>query len=504
MERRSSNAAGQKRDQEWIEETLESVHTNIENSNLAALSREHREYLEQRHGTLDLDPIPDANDADPYNWPQSRKIMNLILVAFHAMMGTFTAASIQCVFEDIAEDLHVSLIRASYLTSLQIAILGGAPLFWRPLSNRFGRRPIFLISLICSLIGNIGCANSPTYATMGVCRAITAFFISPAAAIGSAVVAETFFKKERGKFMGVWTLMVTIGVPIAPFLFGFAALRVGYRWIYHVLAITNGVQLVFYTLLGPETRYIRQGVQHTGSSFRQVFLTFKRIDPTPLSWYDFMQPLTFFRFPCVILPAFAYAMVFLFGSILPTVEVPQLFGEKFHFNAQQLGLQFLAVIIGSVLGEQIGGFSSDKWMRYRQKQIGRTPQPEFRLWLAYLGIICTIVGIIVFLIQLERAPELHWNVTPLVGAAIAAAGNQIVTTVMVTYAVDCYREEAASVGVLITFVRQVWGFIGPFWFPPMFEKIGLYGNAGLAAGLMFGFSLLPTILIQYKGRSLRD
>lgn len=298
--------------------------------------------------------------------------------------------------------------------------------------------------------------------------------------------------------------MVTIGVPIAPFLFGFAALRVGYRWIYHVLAITNGVQLVFYTLLGPETRYIRQGVQHTGSSFRQVFLTFKRIDPTPLSWYDFMQPLTFFRFPCVILPAFAYAMVFLFGSILPTVEVPQLFGEKFHFNAQQLGLQFLAVIIGSVLGEQIGGFSSDKWMRYRQKQIGRTPQPEFRLWLAYLGIICTIVGIIVFLIQLERAPELHWNVTPLVGAAIAAAGNQIVTTVMVTYAVDCYREEAASVGVLITFVRQVWGFIGPFWFPPMFEKIGLYGNAGLAAGLMFGFSLLPTILIQYKGRSLRD
>ncbi|KAI6840470.1 hypothetical protein KC342_g2873 [Hortaea werneckii] len=277
---------------------------------------------------------------------------------------------------------------------------------------------------------------------MGVCRAITAFFISPAAAIGSAVVAETFFKKERGKFMGVWTLMVTIGVPIAPF--GFAALRVGYRWIYYVLAITNGVQLLLCTLLGPEKRYIRQGVQHTGSSFRQEFLTFKRIDPTPL-----------------------------------------------------IG------IIGFVLGEQIGGFSSDKWMGYRKKCIGKTLEPEFRLWLSYLGITCTIVGIAVFLIQLERAPELHWNVTPLVGAAIAAAGNQIVTTVMVTYAVDCYREEAASVGVQITFVRQIWGFIGPSWFPPMFENIGLYGSAGLAAGLMFGFSLLPTILIQCKGRSLR-
>ena len=39
---------------------------------IAALSEEHRQYLLARHGTLDLDPIPDLNDADPYNWPQWR------------------------------------------------------------------------------------------------------------------------------------------------------------------------------------------------------------------------------------------------------------------------------------------------------------------------------------------------------------------------------------------------------------------------------------------------
>lgn len=93
------------------------------------------------------------------------------------MMSTFTAAAIQSAFVNIAEDLGVSIQRTSYLVSLFIAILGGAPLFWRPLSNRYGRRPIFLISLIGSLVGNIGCANSYSYATMGLCRAITSFFI---------------------------------------------------------------------------------------------------------------------------------------------------------------------------------------------------------------------------------------------------------------------------------------------------------------------------------------
>lgn len=155
------------------------------------------------------------------------------------MIGLFTAASIQSAFVNISEDLGVSMQRTSYLVSLFIAVLGGAPLFWRPLCNRFGRRPIFLISLSCALVGNIGCANSHSYGTMGLCRAITAFFISPAAAMGSAVVAETFFKKDRARCMGYWTLMITIGVPLAPFLFGFMVMRVGYRWIYYVLAIVS-------------------------------------------------------------------------------------------------------------------------------------------------------------------------------------------------------------------------------------------------------------------------
>jgi MFS family permease len=164
-------------------------------------------------------------------------VSNLILVAFHAMMSTFTAAAIIPAYEVIAADLGITVPKTSYLTSLQIAILGGAPLFWRPLSNRFGRRPIFLLSLVCSLVGNIGCAKSHSFAQMAACRAIVAFFISPAAAIGSAVVTESFFKKDRARYMGIWTLMVTIGVPVSPLIFGFVTNSIGYVWIYWILAM---------------------------------------------------------------------------------------------------------------------------------------------------------------------------------------------------------------------------------------------------------------------------
>jgi hypothetical protein len=225
----------------------------------------------------------------------------------------------------------------------------------------------------------------------------------------------------------------------------------------------NGVQFFLYLFFGPETRYIRTGSTYHGSTFKQEYLQFRRIDPSPIKPFEFIQPLFLARKLCILFPAIAYAMVFLFCSVLITVELPQLFGEKFHFNDQQLGLQFIGVIIGSVIGEQLGGILSDTWMNRRAKKTGRSPLPEFRLWLSYSGFLLAITGMVVFLVRTAQAPDLHWNITPVIGIAIAGAGNQIVTTVLITYAVDCHPKESASIGVFITFVRQIWGFIGPFW-----------------------------------------
>jgi len=56
-----------------------------------------------------------------------------------------------------------------------------------------------------------------------------------------------------------------------------------------------------------------------------------------------------------------------------------------------------------------------------------------------------------------------WIIMPVIGIAIVGVENRVVTTVLITYGVDCHQEESASIGVFTTFVRQVWGFIGQFW-----------------------------------------
>ncbi|KAL2126392.1 hypothetical protein VTI74DRAFT_1007 [Chaetomium olivicolor] len=207
-------------------------------------------------------------------------------------------------------------------------------------------------------------------------------------------------------------------------------------------------------------------------------------------------------------------MVFLWANIMMSVETGQLFPQNFGFDSQQVGLQNISIIIGSVIGEQIGGFLSDWWMWRRHRKAGsdsesqeegkesNPPQPEFRLWLGYPGQLLTICGVVVYFVQIDRAGH-SWNITPVVGMGIAAAGNQIVTTVMTTYAVDCYREDAAGIGVFINFVRQTWGFIGPFWFPEMIKEAGFGASAGIATAMLVAVSMIPTAVVQWKGRDWR-
>lgn len=73
-----------------------------------------------------------------------------------------------------------------------------------------------------------------------------------------------------------------------------------------------------------------------------------------------------------------------------------------------------------------------------------------------------------------------------------------------TDAVDSHSSLSASIGVFITLVRQIWGFIGPFWFPYMFNSAGLKGSTGIVVAIIIAVAVLPVTLLQLKGYEWRE
>jgi hypothetical protein len=56
--------------------------TYLDKDEVSHISQEHRQYLIERHGTFDLDPLPTMGTADPYNWPQWKVGLYNVLLIF--------------------------------------------------------------------------------------------------------------------------------------------------------------------------------------------------------------------------------------------------------------------------------------------------------------------------------------------------------------------------------------------------------------------------------------
>jgi MFS family permease len=246
------------------------------------------------------------------------------------------------------------------------------------------------------LAANIGGFFCKSFGTQLLTRVLVSIFGCPPLGMGSAVVTELFFSHERAQKMGWWTLLITLGIPGGPLVFGFVVVHLGIDWIFGILAIINAVQFPV------ETLYVRSSAPaHVQPTKR---FEIRRLDKTPLTFYSFIAPLTLLARVEVWVPAVAYALVFTYANTACSIELPKYFEELFHFNAQQIGLQYICIIIGSALGEQLSGPMSDWFMIRYRRRVGRT-HPTHRLWIAYIGFITSVVGIIVWGHELAKARE---------------------------------------------------------------------------------------------------
>ncbi|KAK9846230.1 Sucrose/H+ symporter [Penicillium brevicompactum] len=429
---------------------------------------------------------------NPRNWPHWKKNAQILMVAFHSMMGTFMAAGIVPAYDAFAEEYNVTVPAASYLTSFQILLLGLSPLIWNPVTAVYGQYHVTLLSVFGSMLCNIGGARCTSYGAQMATRVLTAILISPPIGNGSGVITELCEPEHRGKKIGWWTLMTTIGTPSGPFFMGFVIKHIGVQWIFWIFAIINFCQFLMYLAIGDETIYNPKNERKTSGFWSK--LVPRKISSRSLRPLDIVAPFSLASHPRILIAAFAHAITFCYANIAIIVEMPIAFGEKFHFDAQQIGLQFIAIIIGCVLGEQISGPMCDWFMERIRKTRGHSC-PADRLWLSYIAFATIFAGLLTWGFQLQHATT--WNVTPCVGAAIASFGNQMQTTILTTFAVESNKERASQVGVFVNVCRQIYGFLGPFYFPDMFSALGFGGAAGVMVAIIGGCALLPMIAVQF-------
>ncbi|CAI7580176.1 unnamed protein product [Penicillium manginii] len=444
--------------------------------------------------TEEASSSPKPTSRDIQTWPEWKKNMMILMVSFHSMSSTFMAAGLVPAAAGFATLYRVSLPDASYLISIQVA-----PIFWTVIVDRYGRHYVLIFSVLASLVCNIGGARCTTYAGQMITRALTAIVISPPIGIGSAVVVDLTTADERARKLGWWVLMTILGTPCGPFIMGFVVQHSQVRWIFWIYAIMNFIQAAAYLIFGGETLYFAESehsiTERRDSGIKKYLMELvpKRLNSRPITVRDFFSPFVLIYKPQILAVALATAVTFCYGNIIFVVEMPITFGERFGLNAEQTGLQFISVIIGCFIGEQLAGPMSDYFMKVCRRRRGHV-HPSDRLWLTYIGFLTIIAGLLIWGFQLQKTTT--WNITPCVGIAVASFGNQIQSTILTAFAVDICPENSAAIGVFFNVIRLLYGFTGPFYFPYMFSTLKFTGTAGVMCGLVVVGGMIPTLIVQ--------
>jgi MFS transporter, DHA1 family, multidrug resistance protein len=178
----------------------------------------------------------------------------IALIASVMMIVAFAIDSMLPALEAIGGDLGIanenrwSLVITAFTFGFAVA-----QLFVGTLSDRFGRRPLLLGSLVAFALFSVLAAVAQSFVLLLAARALQGIAAAGAQVVARSVVRDRFEGREMAQVMSFASAIFMAAPIVAPFM-GTAVLAVApWRWIFIVLALIGMATLLWIALRLPET-----------------------------------------------------------------------------------------------------------------------------------------------------------------------------------------------------------------------------------------------------------
>ncbi|KAM5540996.1 hypothetical protein V8D89_005307 [Ganoderma adspersum] len=320
----------------------------------------------EKHGRKEQYPLGSQRArSQPYSiYTPGEKLFILAVASFAAMFSPLTANIYFPAIPTIAKAFGKSTELINLTVTVYMVVQGLAPMFWGTLSDRWGRRPMFIGCMATLSLSCVGLALVPTHAYAGLMllRCLQAFGSASTVALGAGVIADIAAPFERGSFFGLWNIGPMMGPSLGPVLGGALSDRLGWRSIFWFLVISSGICAAVMILLIPETlrAMCGNGSVPPPKAYMPLIPIIgpKSQEPDYSSRgarRGFANPLLLLLYPDVALLLFFNGLVYSeFYAITATIST--LFQTTYPFlNETNIGLCFLANGGGMLVGGIITG-----------------------------------------------------------------------------------------------------------------------------------------------------
>ncbi|KAH8725828.1 benomyl/methotrexate resistance protein [Phaeosphaeriaceae sp. PMI808] len=442
----------------------------------------------------------------PINWTNMRKFKNISIICYCTFLTPLGSTMFAPAIGQVMATYHSSdPLLASFVVSVWVLGYFFGPLFLAPLSELYGRLPVYLVCNVLFTVFNVGSALSPSISALVIFRFLAGTFGGCPITLGAGTFGDLIRPHNRGKIIAIWSLGPIMGPILGPIAGGYLGEGVGWRWICWTLSIASGVGTILSFICQEETypptllaRKTNKLIKETSNQNLRA-ATDLDADRTPSQIFTrgIIRPLRLlFLSPIVSILSVYVGVVYGFMYLLFTT-FPLVFQAQYGFNTGEIGLTYLGLGIGSVLGLGIAGFVTDKIYR---KQAARGPvKPEYRIVPLIPCALTIPIGL--FLYGWSAHYKTHW-VVPELGTVILGIGINVLIMCVATYFIDAYPRFEASATAAATAVRSLIGALVPLFGRSMYEAMGLGWGTSLLGFLTLAMAPLPWLFFKY-GEKIR-
>lgn len=201
-----------------------------------------------------------------------------LFITFIAIIGAFSSLVNDMYLPTIPsmmKEFHTSPSMTQMGISMAMAGMGLGSLVWGSASDRYGRKPILLVSLIIFVISTTISLFSPNITFFIVCRLFQGIGAGGAMVLSTSIPADVYMGRQLAKLMAIVGAINGIAPALGPVAGGFMADWVGWRGIF-ILLLVVGVGMTFWTTrytetLPPARRLKVTGLKDYISAYRTLF-----------------------------------------------------------------------------------------------------------------------------------------------------------------------------------------------------------------------------------------
>lgn len=185
------------------------------------------------------------------------------------------------------------------------------------------------------------------------------------------------------------------------------------------------------------------------------------------------------------------------------------FEGAYGFSSGSVGLTFLGLGVGSLMGLAWFAFASDRMLKSSAAKADAIAEesgvqaagmkPEYRLPPLIPGAILIPVGL--FIYGWTANYRVHF-IVPIMATALIGLGNMTTMMCISTYLIDSFTVYAASAMAANTVIRSVMGAVLPLAGQRMYNTLGLGWGNSLLAFIAMAMIPVPFVLLKW-GEQLR-